>query len=195
MYNGFMGKLERENKKEIRATKIQTVVLRTVATAGVLGVTLLLPNVLSMLKVFSLDKKLKNNLRRSINNSRGRLIKKGLLKFSEEGFLVLTSLGEKALRRVELLDYRLEKPKKWDGKWRMLIFDIKETKKGLRDRIRQSLISIGFVKLQNSVWVYPYDCEDFITLLKADLAMGKEVLYIIADKIENEKVLLKTFEL
>jgi len=51
------------------------------------------------------------------------------------------------------------------------------------------------MRLQNSVWVYPYDCEDLITLLKADFEIGKEVLYVIADKIENEKVLLKDFGL
>ena len=107
----------------------------------------------------------------------------------------LTLLGEKILRRAEMVDYKFKKQKKWDGKWRILIFDIKETKRNIRDNIRNTLVSIGFIKLQNSVWVFPYDCEDFITLLKAGFSMGREVLYIIADKIENEKLLLNAFGL
>jgi DNA-binding transcriptional regulator PaaX len=75
----------------------------------------------------------------------------------------------------------------------VLIFDIKESKKSLRDKVRNTLVSIGFVKLQNSVWVFPYDCEDLITLLKADFSIGREVLYMIVDRIENEETLLKYF--
>ncbi len=190
-----MGELEKENKKQIRATKIQTAVLKAIAGAGLLSLSFVLPNSLKMLKVFGLDKKLKENSIKSINSSRKKLVEKGLLKYSKEGFLSLTLLGEKILRRAEMVDYKFKKPKKWDGKWRILIFDIKETKRNIRDNIRNTLVSIGFIKLQNSVWVFPYDCEDFITLLKADFSMGREVLYIIADKIENEKLLLNAFGL
>jgi DNA-binding transcriptional regulator PaaX len=190
-----MGILEKENQKQIRATKIQKIILGTVAAAGLLSVALVVPNALQALKLFGLDKKILRNSKRSINNSRQRLVEKGWLKYSRDGFLSLTPLGDKALRKIRLASYQTEKPKKWDKKWRILIFDIKETQKGLRDKVRNTLISIGFVHLQNSVWVYPYDCEDLITLLKADFEIGKEVLYIIADKIENEKVLLSEFGL
>ena len=54
---------------------------------------------------------------------------------------------------------------------------------------------IGFVRLQDSVWVYPYDCEDLITLLKADFRVGKDVLYLIVDSIENDKYLRAEFNL
>ncbi len=54
---------------------------------------------------------------------------------------------------------------------------------------------IGFVRLQDSVWVYPYDCEDFIALLKAELKIGKDVLYAIADTIEHDKGIRRHFNL
>jgi CRISPR-associated endonuclease Cas2 len=195
VYNIRMGVLETENKKQIRATKIQKAILGTVAAVGLISVALVLPNALQALKLFGIDKKLRKNQERSINNCRQKLIKKGLLRYSDDGYICLTSLGEETLRKIRLADYRLEKPRKWDKKWRMLIFDIKETHRGLRDKVRNTLVSIGFMRLQNSVWVYPYDCEDLITLLKADFEIGKEVLYVIADKIENEKVLLNDFGL
>ena len=190
-----MGEMEKENNKQIRATKIQRTILNLVATAGILSVALVAPNALQVLKVFGIDRKTLKNKRRSIDNSRQKLVEKGLLKYSKGGFLSLTPLGEKTLRKIESIDYQINKPKKWDKKWRVLIFDIKERNRGLRDKIRRTLISIGFIRLQNSVWVFPYDCEDLITLLKADFEIGKEVLYIIADKIENEKSLLNIFGL
>jgi DNA-binding transcriptional regulator PaaX len=190
-----MGKLEEENNKQIRATKIQKAILGTIGAVGLLSVALVVPNALQALKLFGVDKKLLKNNRRSINNSRKRLVERGLLEYSRGGYLRLTDLGRKTLRKIQLSDYNIIKPKKWDKKWRMLIFDIKESQKVLRNKVRNTLISIGFIRLQNSVWVYPYDCEDLITLLKADFEIGKDLLYVIADKIENEKVLLSDFGL
>ncbi len=55
--------------------------------------------------------------------------------------------------------------------------------------------SFGFVKLQESVWVYPYECERVIALLKAQYKMGKELVYIVAGEIENNDWLKKEFGL
>jgi CRISPR-associated endonuclease Cas2 len=190
-----MGNLEKEVKKKIRATKIQKAILAVIANAGLLTVAALAPNVLQSLQTFGLIPKTKRDKNHSINMSRDRLLKAGLIKYSEEHYLCLTSAGEKVLKKFEFSNYNIVKPKRWDGKWRMLIFDIKEYHKPIREKVRNTLISIGFMKLQNSVWVYPYDCEDLITLIKADLAVGKEVLYVIADKIENDKNMLTYFGL
>ena len=54
---------------------------------------------------------------------------------------------------------------------------------------------VGFVCLQDSVWVYPYDCEEFMALLKAELRVGKDVLYAIVERIENDKTIRTHFKL
>lgn len=191
-----MGNLEKDIANKIRTSKIQGTILQTIAAAGILSVAILAPNAVKVISsTFGLDKIISKNTKRSINESRSRLIKKGLVTYSKDGFLSLTPLGIKVLEKLERRNFKIAKPKKWDGKWRVLIFDIKETHRGIRDNIRKTLNQIGFIKLQNSVWVYPYDCEDYITLLKTDFKIGKEVLYMIADKIENEKTLLKHFDL
>ena len=99
------------------------------------------------------------------------------------------------LRTLELKDYATKKPKRWDGKWRVLIFDIPERRKSVRDKVRLTLTAIGFKRLQNSVWVYPYDCEDLITLLKADFKIGRDLLYLIVDSIENDAILRDWFDI
>ncbi|MDO8590424.1 MAG: hypothetical protein Q7R65_00415 [bacterium] len=186
-----MGILEKESRKRTRRGLIQKVILSSIATAGILSVVALAPNALQALSMLGFGKK--NRQKETITNSRKKLVSYGLLEYAKKGFLKLTPKGEAKLRQLELHDYKLKKPKRWDKKWRVLIFDIREEKKLLRDKVRRTLGIIGFVRLQDSVWVYPYDCEDLMTLLKADFKVGKEMLYLIVDTIENDKVLKKQF--
>lgn len=192
VYSIDMGEIERKHKKKQRRSNIQSIVLRTVSLSGVLAVSLLAPNAIKVFKDLGLIKNKRHN--EIIKNSKNRLVEKGLLYF-KNGFLELTDKGEKELERLENTDWKIDKPKKWDGKWRVLIFDIPEYRKSTRDKVRRTLISIGFVKLQNSVWVYPYDCEDTITLLKSDFKIGKDLLYMIAHSIENDGQLRQLFGL
>jgi phenylacetic acid degradation operon negative regulatory protein len=43
----------------------------------------------------------------------------------------------------------------WDGKWRMVLFDIPEKDRRLREKLRRHLLASHFGYLQNSVWVSP----------------------------------------
>lgn len=89
----------------------------------------------------------------------------------------------------------IKEPPRWDGKWRIVIYNPKERKRGLRAKLRDTLTSFGFIRLQHSVWIYPYDCEDLITLIKADFKIGKDILYLIVEKVENDKWLEQSFGL
>src|SRR3990167_6059345 len=192
-----MGKLEKELKRRVKRQNIQKAILYGVAAAGLLSVAVLAPNALQALKFFGIEPKNKWQ-KYNINHSIKRLKNNGLICFEKTDrgtFARLTQKGEEKLRKFRLLGYKLKKPKRWDKKWRMLIFDIKEERKGTRDKIRFTLNRMGFLRLQDSVWVYPYDCEDYINLLKADLKIGKDLLYIVAEKIENDKSLVRFFRL
>ncbi|HEY4499287.1 MAG TPA: hypothetical protein VJH94_04485 [Candidatus Paceibacterota bacterium] len=189
-----MGKIEQESRKRTRKKLLQKVILGSVAAAGLLSVALVAPNAIQALaKLGIID--IKKRRGEYINRARNRLVDAGLLSRDKKGFLQLTQKGEARLRELELSEYRLKKPKRWDGKWRMLIFDIPEYRKTLREKVRRTLINIGFIRLQDSVWVYPYPCDDLIALLKTDFRVGRDILYIIADSIENDVALRKQFAL
>lgn len=192
-----MGKLEKELKKRARKENIQKAVLSGIAAVGLLGVAVLAPNAPQALKFFGIEPKTKWQ-KYNINHSFKRLKDHGLVCFettSKGTFARLTQKGEDKLRKFKLLDYKLKKPKRWDKKWRMLIFDIKEERKGTRDKIRFTLKRIGFLRLQDSVWVYPYDCEDLVTLMKADFKIGRDLLYLIVDTIEGDIKIKNYFKL
>jgi len=186
-----MGYLEKESRRRARKGEIQKVILETIATASILGVALVAPNVLKALRALGVD--VSGRKKEVINNSRKKLVTTGMLEYDVRGFLHLTKKGEEKLRILERNDYQIPQPKKWDKKWRVLVFDIKEKRKPLREKVRRTLSAIGFVRLQDSVWIYPYDCEDFITLLKVDFKIGKDLLYMVVDMIENDKKIRKAF--
>ncbi len=75
------------------------------------------------------------------------------------------------------------------------MFDIAEKRKAIRIRFREAMREAGFLHLQDSVWVYPHNCDDFIQLLKADLHLGREVLYVIVERMDNDAWVRKHFKL
>lgn len=193
-----MGQLEKESKKRTRKANLQKAILTAIFAIGGLSVALIAPKMTKILSKLE-PEFMKSKLRKySFNRSLERLRKNDLIlweKTDKGNFMRLTQKGEAKLRQLEVNDYKIEKPKRWDGKWRLLAFDIKEERKNLRNKIRFTLKQIGFMRLQDSLWIYPYDCEDLIMLLKVDFKVGKDLIYIISDSVENDKNLRREFNL
>lgn len=185
--------MEKEVRREIRRTKINSGIIAALAAGGILSVALLAPSMLSAFGRMGLVHP--SRKRQAIKKSLTRLVERGYVHI-EAGKASLTKKGESFAATIGAGRFVPRHPRTWDGKWRVLIFDIQERRRGLRERLRRTLIGLGFIRLQDSVWVFPYDCEDLITLLKLDFQTGgKDILYIIADKIENDAALRKHFEL
>ena len=175
---------------------MQRAVLGAVAVAGVLSIALVAPNALQILKIFDRGKRRTFNPKYAAQTVFWKLVERGLIELDDtpRGKVArLTQAGQRVVRSLENQVARPKKPKRWDGKWRILIFDIREQRRSVRDQLRTMLAHIGFIQLQRSVWVYPYDCEDIVVLLKADFSIGNDVLYIIADRIENDARLRRHF--
>lgn len=187
-----MGELENKNKKLVRRTRIQEAILTYLISGGRCGGNLLAREVVS--RLIEEDLSPQPRMDEVVGTAASRLKKKGLLKF-EDGHYSITATGKEILERWRHADFKINRPKKWDRKWRIIIFDIPEKKREIRDEVRIILTNAGFQRLQDSVWVFPYDCEDVIGLLKMDYGIGREMLYVIADQIENDKYLRMDFDL
>jgi len=127
----------------------------------------------------------------------GRLAARGLITFEERDgrrYARITGKGEQILR-LETERASIVKKKKWDRRWRVVIFDIPEKRRSVRVRLRRFMDEYGFVRLQDSVWIYPHDCEDLVALAKANLRIGADVLYMIVERLENDKHLREYFKL
>ena len=153
------------------------------------------PNAIQLLGKTSIGKRFKDQTLTTLS----RLAKEGLIKFEKRGgkrYARITEKGRKVLAlELQKKALQAQAKKRWDRRYRIVIFDIAEVRRSIRIRLREAMRAAGFVRLQDSVWVYPYDCEDFTALLKADLHIGREVIYIIAESIENDGCLREPFNL
>ena len=189
-----MAKLEDEARRIRRMGMVQQAMLATIAISGIIAVALIAPGAIAMLGKMP---KVRKQFTYRSNNVLTKLAADGYISFQEKGgkrFARITDKGRLALmRRGSLLYNSLHRPKRWDKRWRVIIFDIPEYRRTTRDALRKMMQSFGFYRLQDSVWVYPYDCEDVVALAKAELKIGASVLYMVVEKIENDKRLKEEF--
>ncbi|MDQ3018264.1 MAG: hypothetical protein M3Q64_00100 [bacterium] len=75
-----------------------------------------------------------------------RLVNQGLIDLTKDRYSI-TEEGQVLIHTID---------KKRDGLWKIIIFDIPETKRQVRNVIRSKLTSLGFRKWQNSIWISPY---------------------------------------
>ena len=193
-------RVEEKVLQRAKRQNIQKAVLASIYLAAGLSLILMAPNAARLLKYVEKYIGPKPRLNRRISQAINRLRERGFIERVETdngSALRLTAKGVELATSLEEEEkiFEMQKPKKWDGKWRLVIFDIWERRRSVRDRLRTLLQRNGFVKVQNSVWVYPYDCEELFVFLRTKLRIGKGILYIVAEEIEHDEVLRKHFGL
>ena len=188
-----MGNLESESRKRRKKGQIQYAVLASIGIAGMLLVSMAVPNVLQLLGTRGNRYRLTHQAKTAL----GRLAQSGDIKYVEQKGKRYARITESGERRLLAARYAFGEMlhKRWDKRWRLMLFDIPERRRKTRDSLRKTMKSFGFYRLQDSAWIYPHDCEDAIALLKADLKIGSSALYMIVDSLENDKHLRAHFEL
>lgn len=132
------------------------------------------------------------------DNSFYYLKRRGYLNIEKKNkqiYISLTEEGRKKAGKYLIDDLKIKEPKKWDKKWRIVIFDIPTLTNIKRAAFRGKLKELGFYKLQQSVWVYPYDCEREIEFLKEFFGLNQRELNLIVGEIKRDEFLRRTFKL
>ncbi len=192
-----MGVIEKEAKKIRRLRAFQQGLLAAVAIGGVVLVAATIPNAAQLLRYMPGYKK-GARFNYQAKTALGRLAARGLVTFEERNgrrYARVTEAGEQILALESAREARSRKPRRWDGRWRVVLFDIPERRRGIRNRLRLFMSEYGLVRLQDSVWIYHYDCEDLIALAKANFRVGIDVLYMIVERLERDKHLREHFGL
>jgi len=151
--------------------------------------------------VFSLIKRAKNLKlpKRKFTNAFYYLKKRGLIETKREGFdvkIALTKEGRKLAGKYQIDDLEIERPKKWDKKYRLVVFDIPNATRLVRDVVRRKLKEWGFYPLQKSVWIYPFECQEEVDLLREFLGLNKRQLQVLEiSRLEDDHFLRKHFQL
>lgn len=179
---------------------IQVIALRTLYVTGALTAALVAPKMLKLFPILDRGKSRRKELYERADQALYRLRDKKLITFTKTDgrrpIVQLTASGETEITKIILRQYKISETAVWNGKWHIIIFDIREKRRSVRDRLRALLAGAGMVRLQDSVWVHPYPCDELVTLLRANLKSGTgELLYFIAEGLESDRHLREHFNL
>lgn len=119
---------------------------------------------------------------------------KGVINLGGER-VMLTSRGLKLQRQLKIEEDIINIPKEWDGIWRLVSYDIPDKFKKKRDGFRATLTRLGFRKIQESLWVHPFDCREEIAVIAEDLGIAPYVIVMITDNLPREKEWELAFDL
>lgn len=176
--------------KKIDVTKI---VLKCLLAGSVAVVILALPGIAPVLGMF-MKKDNKYRLRNTLYNLKRNRMVKMYYKDGEE-VIEITEKGRKRLLKYEFDDMKIKIPKKWDGLWRIVIFDIPEKRKKARNAINLKLKELEFYPIQKSTFIFPYECRNEIDFVAEHFFARKYINYIIAKEIDNSDKLKKIFKI
>lgn len=187
-----------------RYGEIAKYILLGVGVAGVIVVVAAAPGIVLAGKLF--EDALKHDKRRFAQSEKQkaaralrRLEKNRLLKIQEKNgkfSIELTKEGKRKFKEINLEDLRIIKPPRWDGKWRLVIFDIPEEGFASSRRVlRAKLKEWEFYPLQKSVWVCPWPCEKEIQTIAELYGVARYVDVVVAEKITKDVNLRKHFGL
>ncbi len=109
--------------------------------------------------------------------------------------IVLSRGGQKAALRYKLDEMKIPETNHWDKKWRVILFDIPEKQKSLRDTLRMRLLQLGLIEFQKSVFIHPYECRNEMDFVIELYNARRFVRYIEASHIDNELHFKKKFGL
>ncbi|MDP3764784.1 MAG: hypothetical protein Q8Q95_04155 [bacterium] len=137
--------------------------------------------------------------KRSLETAIRNLYKSKLIREHEnpDGSLtmMLTDKGKKKAITFNIDNIEIKKPKIWDKKWRLIIFDIPEKKRAARDVLREALKRMGFYEFQKSVLVHPYPCQDELDYIIEYFDIRPYVRIVIATELDNELHIRKIFNM
>lgn len=113
---------------------------------------------------------------------------------ADSGWMVkITNKGKQELLKYDLKKM-VAKTGSWDGKWRVVFFDVEEIDRKMRDKLRFYIKKLGLRQLQKSVWISPYDISGEIRYIRELFKIPYDVRMGILEEIEFSEELRKWFK-
>ncbi len=130
--------------------------------------------------------------RQRLNAGFKNLAARGIINPVSKEYFQFTRKG-KIWFRGSLVKYYRDLDIPWDGKWRVVMFDIPQEFNRTRDRLRSRLKVLGFQMIQKSVFVLPYPCQEELTIYCNKLKIGDYVNVVIAESLGYVEDEIKKF--
>lgn len=174
-----------------RGKSLTREILFIAAVGPVLLSSFFLPNVPQILKPLIKWRKNWGKVdRKRIYEAIHRLNRKRLVELIEKGdrlYIKITNNGKQLIKNFDYDNLQLPKSKKWDKKWQLVIFDIPDKKRKERQAFSKKIKDLGFYPLQESVFVYPYNCRDEIDFICELLSISRYVNYCVVETLDKRE--------
>lgn len=110
-----------------------------------------------------------------------RLREKGFIEFISDNELIvkLTDVG----RDRALWEKMRSGNEKWDGRWRLVVWDIPEKRRQARDLLRFKLKQLGFKQWQKSIWASKINCTKILRDFIKQIGIEDWVMVIESDDV------------
>lgn len=109
--------------------------------------------------------------------------------------LVLSENGKQEVLTYKLDAISIQRPKVWDRRWRVILFDVPEERKKIRDALRFHFKRLGCYQLQKSVFVHPFECKKEIDFIVEFHQARPFVRFMTANEIDVAPHLRRAFSI
>jgi DNA-binding transcriptional regulator PaaX len=175
------------------ATRIALAIL---ALGGVLIIGAMAPNIFQAFGKFKQSRRYSDKqLRNALYNLKRQNLVEIIQEKDDKIKIRLTNKGQVRIKEFSTEILAIPRPKKWDGKWRTVIFDIPNKFTKVREALRRKLKDLKFYQLQKSVWIYPYPCEDEILFIAHNFQIEAFIEILTVENLLHENKIRRFFDL
>jgi len=176
--------------------KISKIVLATLGIATLMSAIIVAPTAVAVVGgLFGNKKYTRKKLSSAINGLRHQKLIEYIKDKNNQTIVRITTKGKSRLRAFAIEAMEIPEPRRWDGKWRAVIFDIPVRFRKGREGLRHKIKDMDFFQLQKSIWVHPYPCEDEIIFVADFFGVGKYVEILTIESLLHARKLHKHFSI
>ena len=182
-------------KKHFKRGELALLILKGLAVGGFIVVCVALPGFVQVFTLFKTkNARDRHRVRQSIRGLEGQ---KYIRRYKHKGreIIEITEKGKRRILKYDLENISIKKLKKWDGIWRVVMFDIPEEKRGARLFISRQFNDMGLKTLQRSIFISPFPCKDEVDFVGEYLNVRKYIVYMEVRGLEGSDKWKKYFKL
>ncbi len=180
---------------EYRRGELARDILRLVAAGVVVGAGVMAPNTLQLLQYFTpRSPKERAKIMRMIRYLESR----DCIQLEHQNgreYIHLTKQGRKQFDENAIRELQIPEPRRWDRRWRLVMFDLPIRHEKVRQAFRLKLEDFGFRLYQRSVFIYPHECMEEVNAVAEWFGVREHVRYIVAEHINDMRKYAVEFDL
>ena len=200
----FYRKYKKEIKEAVRrfmesesaGAYIGRTLLAMIGLGGILLVGAITPNIFSAFGRYS---RARDYNEKQVRSSFFYLRKRGLIKLIKRADntyeVKISQKGRTKIIEFAVEGLRLRSSDNWDGKWRVVIFDIPEHSADARRALSRKLKALGLFQLQRSVFIYPYPVAAEVQFVSAFFEVEKYIEILTVESMLDDKDLRRHFNI